>query len=134
MLNLEGRGPFALLVAGLLGFALVTAISQSRPASANLAPSLSLNPSSGNAPSVSGNLSGSGWCTPSEATYPRVTGAGVSGTVSLTAVRGGSILTGNFTVQGVAGQSVVVTVQNRCPPPPAAVALQPIHEFASAAS
>ncbi|MHB9092219.1 MAG: hypothetical protein ACYC7H_12455, partial [Chloroflexota bacterium] len=95
------------LVALALGF----------PAVVAAAATLTLNPTSGNAPSVSGSLAGAGWlCDGGAAPLggASVTGAGVTG--SATVNRDGS-LSGDFTVRGTAGQRVEVkaTASTSCP-------------------
>src|SRR3990172_4781497 len=88
------------------------------PASnAAAAPTLALNPSSGNPPSVSGSLSGSGWLCPSGGAPlggATVSGTGVGGSATIN--RDGS-LSGSFTVRGTAGQriEVKVTANTACP-------------------
>src|SRR3990172_7109409 len=88
------------------------------PASnAAAAPTLALNPSSGNPPSVSGSLSGSGWLCPSGGAPlggATVSGTGVGGSATIN--RDGS-LSGSFTVRGTAGQrvEVKVTASTACP-------------------
>lgn len=69
---------------------------------------LALNPDSGPAPSVSGDISGSGWCLIHRGVA--VTGEGVTGTVSLE--RGN--LSGSFTVTGSPGQTVRISVTASC--------------------
>lgn len=74
------------------------------------AATLVLNPSSGPAPSVGGNLSGSGWCnggivTVSSAPPGLATGSG--------ATAGGN-LSGSFTVSGSPGQLVTINVDAVC--------------------
>jgi len=83
-----------------------------------LAASVSLNPSSGDAPSVRGTLSGGGWqCSYGvvPAGSASVTGAGVTGSATVFGRTGD--LTGSFTVTGNAGQSREITVRadNACP-------------------
>jgi len=70
---------------------------------------LKLHPSSGNAPTVRGTLSGSGWCNP--ASSVSVSGPGVSGSASIG--RDGS-LSGNFSVTGKAGDKVKISVSAVC--------------------
>lgn len=72
-------------------------------------PSLSLNPSSGDPPTVSGSLSGSGWCGPADFT---VSGTGVSGGAAADA---SGNLSGNFSVSGSPGETVTIEVSGPCP-------------------
>lgn len=81
------------------------------------APSLTLSPDSGPAPSANGSLSGSGWeCSPGVVPggSATVSGRGVSGSASIGRAGG---LTGDFDVTGDAGDSVTVTVtaDTACP-------------------
>jgi len=76
---------------------------------------LTLNPSSGNAPSVSGTLSGGDWCAvPSPPTISFQGGTG-SGQGQFTAARtGGTLLSGSFTVRGAPGDVVIITASTTC--------------------
>ena len=84
--------------------------------SAVTAPTLTLNPSSGNAPEVLGTAGGTGWICDGggvPAGSAAVTGAGVSGSATISAA---GVVTGSFRVSGVAGQEVVVRVTSQpCP-------------------
>ena len=70
---------------------------------------LSLSPTTGNAPTVRGSLRGSGWCTPASSVV--VSGKGVSGSASIG--RDGS-LSGTFSVTGKPGDKVKVKVSATC--------------------
>lgn len=80
------------------------------------APAIVLNPPSGNPPSVSGSLGGSGWLCGSAAPVgpATVSGTGVAGSATIS--RDGS-LSGTFTIRGSAGQriEVKVTANTACP-------------------
>jgi hypothetical protein len=80
-----------------------------RLAAAQAPPTLTINPASGDPPTVRGTLSGSGWCP--ENAGVTVSGAGVSGSASVGRVGG---LTGDFSVTGGAGDSVTIEVAAEC--------------------
>jgi hypothetical protein len=88
--------------------ALVAAVVPGGVAQAQAA-TLVLTPSSGDPPSINGNLGGGGWCTP--ASSVTVSGTGVSGSAQVG--RDGT-LTGSFSVVGSAGDVVTIAVEAAC--------------------
>lgn len=73
------------------------------------AQTLNLNPVSGDSPTVTGTLSGSGWCGPTDFTP---SGTGVSGSAAADA---SGNLSGNFSVRGNPGETITVEVSGPCP-------------------
>jgi hypothetical protein len=96
-------------VISLVVDSLVPLAGVSAASTAQTVGSLALDPSSGSPPSVSGSLSGEGWCTPAQSV--QVSGSGVSGSG---AVGRTGHLSGSFTVSGSAGDIVTISVFVSC--------------------
>jgi hypothetical protein len=99
-----------LFCAVLLVAVMLAAAGSATERTAEAAPSISLSPDSGDAPSETGSITGFGWeCSPGvvPSTTATVSGSGVSGSATLG--RGGS-LSGDFTVSGRPGDIIDITV------------------------
>lgn len=99
-----------LVVAAVLAAAFPPHMGRPSIARAQVTPTLVLNPASGPAPSVSGSLSGSGWCGGGIVTVTSVPPGQVSGSGSTA----GGNLSGSFTVTGSPGQLVTINVDAVC--------------------
>lgn len=110
MLNRSAR-------AFVLAVAVAAGIGLGYVRTAEAAPSMTLSPDSGPAPSQEGTISGSGWeCSPGVVYVGpvSVSGRGVTGSASVGRT---GVLSGAFTVDGEAGDSVTITVRadESCP-------------------
>lgn len=89
-------------------------LGASGPPPAAVVASLTLNPPTGDAPFATSTVQGGSWCSIPEGGYPKISGDGVSGSVTLAPAGATSQIIGAFSVRGDPGRSVVITVENRC--------------------